>query len=150
MGNSIYQSPSRLYDGHRASSLLPPMPVEHLQSLKFLFYAALTGSATIVNKIAALTAPNPQLDTYIERGGTALAIALLIAAIVYLVKENRAMQNRIETLHTAQIAETAKSTEARLAQTAAVENTNRIVAEGHIANSKLAEAVNRLAEKVKG
>jgi hypothetical protein len=81
------------------------------------------------------------VEKYIEKGGTTLGLVLAIIAVAYFAKENKGLQKFIAGLHEKQLEETAKSTEARLAQTSAVENTNRVVGD-------LAKAVDKLASKV--
>lgn len=120
------------------------MIYDHLKAATLVVAA---GISMTVGKIAGIlgqtsTGDIGLIEKYIDKGGTTLGLILAIVAVIYFVRENKSLSNFIAKLHEKQLEETAKSTEARLAQTEAVENTNRVVGD-------LSRAVDKLADKVK-
>lgn len=145
----LFQPASLLGDSRKHSTpLLPPMIEGHIQSIPLFIGALVSGSLAQIARMAQVS-PDVAVDKWIERGGTGLAIFLLFAAVVYLVRENKALATRIETLHTVQIGATERATEARVQQAEATEQTNKVISDFSASNKELASAVSKLAEKVK-
>lgn len=118
---------------------------EHLKSITWFIWSGGSLAMSQVTAFLGEISPDGMMspaENYIKEGGTALSIFLLIGAVVHLVRENKAYGNRIQFLHEKQIEATEKSTEARIGQNIATENTNTVT-------KRLADAVDKLAEKIK-
>lgn len=84
---------------------------EHIKGVTLILAG---GVAKVASIIASTGAPDEVVSMWIERGGTGLAVVLLIIGLRMTNKRLRERDDRLDSMHDKELASHEKSTEARM------------------------------------